>query len=130
MFTTPTPQPIKIYFCHCTECRHQSSSAFGISVIFPYFEIPDPHGRIGTYSRTTASEKTLECLFCKNCGSRLMHRNPLSQLGGFTATVSVKGGCLEGLSREMLEEAAHIWCKEAVAEIPAGAERWEEEPLE
>lgn len=129
-FTTSTPQPLKIYFCHCTECRHQSSSAFGISAIFPYFEIPDPHAKVGIYSRATVSGKTLECLFCKTCGSRLMHRSPLSPLQETTATVSVKGGCLEGLSKEMLKRAAHIWCKEAVVEIPAEAERWEEEPLE
>jgi hypothetical protein len=28
----------------------------------------------------------------------------------------------------MMFEAVHIWCKEAIMEIPAGVERWEEEP--
>ena len=47
-------------------------------------------------------------------------------------TLSVKGGCLVGLTREMMTAAggrvAHIWCKSAVVEIPDGVERWEEEP--
>lgn len=38
----------------------------------------------------------------------------------------VKGGCLEGLSKEMLEGAAHIWTKRAVVDIPEGVESHEE----
>lgn len=43
-------------------------------------------------------------------------------------TLSVKAGCLEGLTREMMRSAAHIWCKEAIVDIPEGVEQWEEEP--
>jgi hypothetical protein len=59
-----------------------------------------------------------------SCGSRLIHRTHGED------ALSVKGGCLEGLSRQMMAKAVHIWCKEAVMEIPAGVERWEEEPEE
>lgn len=38
-FTTPLPQPLKLYICHCLECRRQSSSAYGISAIFPVFDL-------------------------------------------------------------------------------------------
>jgi len=44
------------------------------------------------------------------------------------ATVSVKGGCLVGLTKEMLEGATHIWTKEAVVPIPEGAKSCEGEP--
>jgi hypothetical protein len=43
-------------------------------------------------------------------------------------TLSVKGGCLVRLDKTMMARAIHIWCKEAVVEIPDGVERWEEEP--
>jgi len=43
-------------------------------------------------------------------------------------TVSVKGGCLEGLTKEMLKKAVHIWTKTALVEIPEGVEQFEEEP--
>ncbi|KMU80277.1 hypothetical protein CISG_08384 [Coccidioides immitis RMSCC 3703] len=43
-------------------------------------------------------------------------------------TLSVKAGCLIGLSKELMKDAVHIWCKEAVTEIPDGVERFEEEP--
>lgn len=40
-------------------------------------------------------------------------------------TVSVKGGCVEGLR---WEGAAHIWTSEAVVPVPEGVEKWEFEP--
>lgn len=70
----------------------------------------------------------MECLFCRRCGVRLMHR----VVGG--EKLSVKAGCLVGIGKEMLKGAEHIWCKEAVVDIPErdgeGREvvRWEGEP--
>ena len=120
-FRTPLPAPLKVYVCHCSECRHQSSSAFGISAIFPPFEIESPNqNAITVYIRSTASGKNLECLLCSRCGSRLIHKYEWDP-----HTFSVKGGCLEGLS---LKDATHIWCKEAVIEIPPSAVAFEEEP--
>lgn len=125
-FTTPLPAPSKIYVCHCTECRHQSSSYCGITAIFPWFEVPtvnsDGTKRIGTFTRKTLRGRQLECLFCLSCGSRLIHRTRGED------SLGVKGGCLDALTREMMSKAIHIWCKEAVMEIPPGAECWEEEP--
>ena len=42
--------------------------------------------------------------------------------------LSVKAGCLEGLNREMMRKAVHIWTKSAVIDIPEGVEQYEEEP--
>lgn len=39
--------------------------------------------------------------------------------------LSVKAGCLEGFD---MKGAVHIWCKEAIMEIPSGVERYQEEP--
>ena len=44
------------------------------------------------------------------------------------SSVTVKGGCLEALTKEMLDGATHIWCKRAVTVVPEGVERCEEEP--
>lgn len=73
---------------------------------------------IGTYTRLTLSEMTLDCLYCK-CGSRLMHRCKGE------GTVNVKGGCLDGLN---MKEAVHIWRKEAIVDIPPWAEGYDGEP--
>lgn len=133
-FTTPIPKPLRLHACHCTECRHQSSAAFGLTAIFPYFELPEPVSElVGSYTRLTLSGREMECLFCKNCGARLLHRfrdvvPAPGERPGPTATVNVKGGCLEGLDREMMKTAVHIWTRHAVVDIPEGVEAWEGAP--
>jgi hypothetical protein len=82
-FETPAPQPKELFICHCTECRHQSSSAFGISAIFsrasfessvmPSMKMRIESGDIKVYERPTATNRTMQCFFCGRCGSRLVH---------------------------------------------------------
>ena len=131
-FTTPAPAPLSLYICHCTECRHQSSSTYGMTAIFPYFEIqrfgPNP-GAIGMYSRPNSTGRT-EGYFCTKCGSRLVHvavevSNGEEKVAGL---LSVKAGCLERLNKAMMRTAVHIWTKSAVIDIPEGVEQYEEEP--
>lgn len=119
-FKTPLPKPLALYICHCLECRHQSSSAFGISAIFPKFPLPCKE-MLSCYSRSTDSGNQLDCYFCKKCGSRIVHSTPGKDI------VSIKGGCIEGLD---WTDAIHIWCKRAVVPIPEDAQRYEEEPDE
>lgn len=42
--------------------------------------------------------------------------------------VSVKSGCLEGITKDMMRGAVHIWTKEAVVDVPGDVEAYEEEP--
>lgn len=57
----------------------------------------------------------------------MVHRS-ISKSGEEAKTLSVKAGCLDGLSKEMLRSGIHIWTKSAVINIPEGAEQYEEEP--
>jgi hypothetical protein len=110
---------------HCNQCRHQSSSSYGLTAIFPAFTISSPSpGALSVYTRHTLSNRKLDCYFCAKCGSRLMHKTEGE------AELSVKAGCLEGLDLrgERGRKAVHIWTKEAVVDIPEGVERYEEEP--
>ena len=49
---TPPLAPFELQICRCTECRRQSSTVFGITAIFPYFDLPDPMSTIslGVYT--------------------------------------------------------------------------------
>ncbi|KAJ5455319.1 Glutathione-dependent formaldehyde-activating enzyme/centromere protein V [Penicillium sp. IBT 31633x] len=133
-FTAPTDKPLKLWICHCTECQHQSSSAFGITATFPYFELPESaSGLVSSYTRVTLKGREMECVFCKNCGARLFHRYrdfvpAPGEQPDLTAITSVKGGCLEDMSKEMLQNAVHIWCEEAIIDIPEGVEKWDQGP--
>ncbi|OQE28553.1 hypothetical protein PENSTE_c003G07310 [Penicillium steckii] len=133
-FTTSTDKPLALYACHCTECRHQSASAFGITAIFPYFELPESvSDLVGSYTRTTLKDRQMECLFCKNCGARLLHRfrhfvPAPGEKADPKATTNVKGGCLEDLDKDMMKDVIHIWTKHAIVDIPEGAQQWEADP--
>ena len=113
-----TAVPDRVYCCHCTECRRQSSSAFGISVIIAPGAIELTRGTPKEWSRSTAGGGTMACAFCPDCGARLWHRGR-----GFA---SVKGGSLDAPP----EPTAHIWLgsKMPWVVIPEGVERWEGEP--
>ncbi|OCT50035.1 hypothetical protein CLCR_07706 [Cladophialophora carrionii] len=139
-FVTPLAAPLALYICHCTECRHQSSSTYGMTAIFPYFDIRQyapTADTVGMYSRANSTGRT-DGYFCTKCGSRLVHVSMSAQDGQSgdgrgdafkpAAMLSVKAGCLEGLSKEMMRTAIHIWTKSAVVYIPEGVEQYEEEP--
>ncbi|OAQ67720.1 glutathione-dependent formaldehyde-activating enzyme protein [Pochonia chlamydosporia 170] len=125
-FHTSRPKPLAVYICHCTECRKQSSSAFGTSAIFPakgMWPLPeDVQSKLGKWTRTSDKGTTLECYFCKECGVRVLHR-PLLPNGTPKPTLTIKGGALEGFS---VEGARHIWTKSAVVPVPEGS--WLESP--
>ena len=95
-------QPSRIYVCHCSECRAQSSSAFGISVMVPPAAVRLTQGAPRLWSRRTARGKLLACAFCPDCGSRIWHRNDPDG-----AEMSIKGGSLD--DPVDLTGAWHIW---------------------
>ncbi|KAK1755217.1 glutathione-dependent formaldehyde-activating [Echria macrotheca] len=116
-FKTPLPKPLALYICHCSECRRQTSSAFGTSAIFPRFNLPNSD-LLSCYTRPTSTGQILNCYFCKICGTRLIHSTPGKNV------VSVKGGCINGLD---WKAAIHIWTKSAMVPIPEGSETHSEE---
>ncbi len=95
--------PREVYVCHCTECRHQSSSAFGISVIVSPADFRLLEGEPKRWSRPTAGGGGMDCFFCPTCGSRLWHVDRDDS----DAEISVKGGSLD--EPVDLGNAAHIW---------------------
>ena len=115
-------EPIQVYVCHCKECRKQSASAFGISVIVPVDAFNVTHGRVRTWSRKTDTGGELVCSFCGVCGTRLCHADARE------STVSVKGGSLD--EPPDLADAAHIWTSRAMngVMIPDHVLRFAEQP--
>jgi hypothetical protein len=115
--------PTALYVCHCRECRKQSSSAFGISVIVRRADFRLNRGRVRTWSRPTDSGRTLDCAYCPDCGSRLWH-----QAAGEGETLSVKGGSLD--EPVDLRKAVHVWTSRKLPGviIPEDAVQFAQEP--
>ena len=114
---------LKVYVCHCNECRKQSSSAFGVSVFVPRDALRVTRGAPRWWSRVADSGRTLDCAFCPDCGSRLWHRRAAQP-----DVVTVKAGSLD--EPIDLEPAVHIWTSRKLPGviIPPTARCYEREP--
>lgn len=120
-----THGPLQLFVCHCTQCRKQSASAFGISFIVSQAALRLTQGEPRFWSRPTDSGNTLDCAFCGNCGTRLWH-----QRRGSADTLSIKGGSLD--TPPDLRKAVHIWTSRMLPGVvlPDGVEQFPEEPDE
>ncbi|MGE0583266.1 MAG: GFA family protein [Steroidobacteraceae bacterium] len=121
-FAAPN-KPLALYACHCTECRKQSSAAFGISFTITRDALRLLQGVPAYWSRRTASGHSLECAFCPTCGSRVWH-----QSSGHPATLNIKGGSLD--TALDMSDAVHIWTASKLPGvcIPPGARSFPGEP--
>lgn len=118
-----TGEALELYVCHCNECRKQSASAFGVSVVVPRTAFHLTQGAPRFWSRATDTGHMLECAFCPDCGSRLWH-----QRSGEADTISVKGGSLD--APVDLRSAVHIWTSRMLPGIivPEAAVKFSGEP--
>ncbi len=116
-------EPLIVYVCHCTECRKQSGSAFGISFTVARRTLRLLQGTPHYWTRQTASGHTLDCAFCSRCGSRVWH-----QSSGHPDTLNIKGGSLDAPLD--LNNAVHIWTSSKLSGvvIPSGARSFLHEP--
>jgi hypothetical protein len=115
-----TGRPLDLYVCHCTECRKQAASAFGISLQVWDSDFHLLRGAPHFWDRMADSGGVMRCFFCPNCGSRLYHK-PMRRPG----RIGVKGGTLdEPLD---LTGAKHVWTRSKLkgVAIPPGAETFE-----
>lgn len=117
-------EPLALYVCHCAECRHQSASAFGMSLTMPAGTIRVTQGAPKFWTRRADSGRRIRCAFCPDCGSRLWHEAMDSDY------LSIKAGSLD--QPVDLSKAIHIWTSRKLpgTVIPPGAERYPEEPPE
>lgn len=115
--------PIALYVCHCTECRKQSASAYGISYTIDRKSLEILGGAPAIWTRVTASGHTLECAFCRDCGSRLWHQST-----GYPATLNIKAGSFD--QPVDLSDAIHIWVSSKLpgVVIPGDAVTFMREP--
>ena len=115
--------PRAVYVCHCSQCRRQSASAFGISVLIGPEDVRLLRGNPSLFSKRTDRGGRKEGYFCADCGTRLWHIS-----SDDPETVSVKGGSLD--EPPDLSAVPHIWTSMKLPGviIPPGAEQFREEP--
>ncbi len=116
-------EPGALYACHCRECRKLSVSAFSLSLLVPRAGFSLTRGNPKTWTRPTATGRSLACYFCPTCGSRVWHDAPHDPL-----TVTIKAGSLD--EPIDISHAIHIWTSRRLKGviIPEDAAQWPEEP--
>jgi hypothetical protein len=97
-----TGDPIAVTVCHCPDCQGQSGSAFSMSMLVPREAFQWLAGEPRTWSTRAASGASKDCVFCPECGTRILNR-----LGSMPATVNLKPGTLD--DRSGLEPALQVW---------------------
>ncbi len=113
--------PLALYVCHCSECRRQSASAFGMSLAVPRAGFRVTRGAPKFWSRAADSGGRVNCAFCPNCGSRLWHE-------GASETLTIKAGSLD--EPVDVSAAIHIWTSRKLpgVAVPEHARQFPEEP--
>lgn len=116
-------EPLALYVCHCSECRRQSASAFGMSLLVPHSGFRVTKGEPKLWTRRADSGRHVHCFFCPVCGTRLWHERE-----GFGETMTVKAGSLD--EPVDMAKAIHIWTARKLPgiTIPDGAMQFSEEP--
>ena len=66
-------EPLALVVCHCTACQRQSGSAFGMSLIVPKDAFHLVAGAPKNFTRSADSGRSVRCMFCPSCGTRIYH---------------------------------------------------------
>lgn len=120
-----TAEPLTAYVCHCSDCRKQSGSAFGMGIVVANEAIRMLQGETKVYVKTADSGREAECHFCPQCGSRILHRGK----AGPPMSI-IKTGLLDDASE--IVPVAHFFTRSADpwVEIPDGVLAYETQPSE
>jgi hypothetical protein len=100
-----TGWPLTLYCCHCSECQHQSSSAFGMSMRVARADVEIDMDALAFWIRDAGRKTEAHARFCPQCGTRIMHDRPDSE------AVTIKAGTLDDTS--WLRPVGHIWTASA-----------------
>jgi hypothetical protein len=116
-------EPKALYVCHCAECRKQSASAFGMSLLVERRGFLVTQGSAQFWTRRADSGREVRCAFCPDCGSRLWHERE-----GTSETLTIKAGSLD--EPVDMTNAVHIWTSRKLRGlvIPEDALQYPEEP--
>ena len=85
-------EPVFLTVCHCSECKRQSGSAFGMSLRMAWSDVAIT-GEPRRWTRQAESGAVVVCAFCPICGTRVWHEP--SEAPGF---VHIKPGTLDDFS--------------------------------
>lgn len=100
-YRTLAPERVT-YYCHCTDCRRASGSAFHIGVVVREEELEILSGSVKGYNVEADSGNALVRDFCPDCGSQLFMRSPAQK-----GLMAVNAGTLD--NPNSVTPTASLW---------------------
>lgn len=118
-------EPLALYVCHCTNCQHQSASAFGMSLKVKSTSARFTKGTLKTFQLAGDSGQPKTGAFCPDCGTRLYH-----SAGPTAPSMTIKHGTLD--DKYAFKPTAHIWMrsKQPWVSVPDGMPQFEKGPTD
>jgi hypothetical protein len=94
-----------------------------MSLIVPAAALSIESDCLGSFTRSADSGRSVKCVFCSECGTRLVHEPQYE-----APVVSVRAGTLDDTSE--LQPVAHMWLKSAQPwfELPQGMLGYDQQP--
>jgi hypothetical protein len=89
------------YACHCTECKKQSGSAFGLSIAIEWARLKCSGTVVISEGLSYSGKLKLRC-FCPKCGTRMWHRESPD-----SAWITLKAGTLD--CAHQIVPRGHLW---------------------
>jgi hypothetical protein len=114
-----TGDPVAMGYCHCASCRHWSAGPVNAFTLWNpgNVSVTKGAGSIGTYAKTTASERS----WCKECGGHLFTRHPAWNL------IDVYAATIPSLA---FKPGVHVHYQERVLPIHDGLPKMKDLPSE
>ena len=116
-------EPVQQVACHCTECQHQSGSAFKMTLVVNAVDFCINNGDVKLHRSTSTTGREKLGAFRPECGNRIYHQ-PKWRPG----RISIKPGTLDHTS--WLKPQVHLWTcsKQSWVILPDGAQVYETHP--
>lgn len=119
------PRPESAYYCHCRDCQIGSASAFTVAIYADDNDFQVTSGELSTFSKIADSGRSLNRMFCSNCGT------PLAWTGdGFPEVVLLSLSSLDDPEaftpvHEGWTDSAVSWCQvsDTILSFPGRPER-------
>jgi hypothetical protein len=100
-------EPVVQAVCHCTDCQHQTGTAFSVVVGVPRATLTVDGGTLASFTTTGEDHGTAtQRAFCSACGSPIV-----SYVEAVPDMAFLKAGTLDDAS--WLEPAVEVWTRSA-----------------
>lgn len=114
--------PGGIRICHCTDCQHQTGSAYRVNLTVPRDKVSFGGGKPAFYTKTAESGTKRVSAFCPVCGTSMY-----STTEGEIKAYGLRVGTIR--QRKELKPSKQQWCRSALewAEDLGGLPKFEKQ---